>query len=320
MKSGRNIARALVAVAALIGVAHTAADGVQPYTVTISTSQETIRSGDELPIHVVLTNTGDQDLGIDRPLHTTMADCDFRIEVRGKSGLVSYEDAYRCSGHVLLGGQSYFFYVKPGEQFEEDTTLTSLYKTNRPSTAEADDLVNVSHIFDFTTPGVYVVQFLRTDVYTKEKVYVPSNKLTITVLPADAGSEAEHAHHFSIEISTPKAIIKPGDPVRINVMQTNISTDEITVPIAPDRTQATNHYSVAVVGPSGKANWTASCLGPKMKTLKPWEQSQEVGVLKEYPFNFTKPGDYEIQFFASDGDNQNPYSVKSNKIVITVAD
>lgn len=319
MKSKRNIVFALAAVAALAGVAHAAANGVQPYTVTISTPHESIRSGDQLPIHVVLTNTGDQDLGIDRPPHVTMADCDYRIEVQGKNGLVAYEDAYRCGGHVLLGGQSSFFDVKPGEQFEEDTTITSLYKTNPPSKAEAADLVNVSRVFDFVTPGVYVVQFLRTDVYTKEKVYVPSNKLSITVLPAEPASEAEHAHRFSIEISTPRETIKPGEPVRIHVVQTNTSGEEITVPTPADKDQATNHYSVAVVSPFHEYYWPGMYLGPNMKTLKPWEQIEEDGVLKGSNYDFSQPGAYEIQFFTTDGNDQNPYSVKSNKIIVTVA-
>jgi hypothetical protein len=153
----------------------------QPYTVTINTPHETIKSGDEVPIHVVLKNVSDHDIGIDRVPHTSSADCDYRIEVQGINGNIVYENAENCWHSLGLGTDRNVLYLKPGETLAGDTTITKLLHTS----TEEDGSIKKTKIFDFTTPGEYVVQFLRTDVYSTKKVYVPSNKITIIVLPAD---------------------------------------------------------------------------------------------------------------------------------------
>jgi hypothetical protein len=306
----------LGAVTVAPGIASAAGNGPLDYTVTISTPHETIAAGDAVPIHVVMTNVSDHDLGIDRLPVQKMADCEYRIEVQGRNGLVVYEDAYRCIGPLPLGRDTNFFYLKPGEKLENDTSITSIYRSD----AKGEDLINESRVFDFSEPGKYVVQFLRTDVYGGKKSYVPSNKLTITVLPGNAESEAAHAHHFSIAISTPSEVIKSGDAVLIHVVETNISDEEITVPTPPDPTQAKTHYIIAVNGPNHTWAGGGIYTGPNMKTLKPGEQNEEFATLAGSPFDFSKPGEYVIQFFTTDGDGSNPRSVKSNKITINVTD
>jgi hypothetical protein len=167
-------------VAANLSAVIAASDGARQYTVTISTPQETIKVGDEVPIHVVLTNVSDHDIGIDRPPSSWKADCDYRIEIQGANGNVKYEDRdiTACTTALPLGTDQNFLYLKPGEKLEGDTTLTQLFKTY----LNDDGTSKKVPIFDFTYPGQYVIQFLRkTSIYSNIPEYVPSNKLTIYV-------------------------------------------------------------------------------------------------------------------------------------------
>lgn len=316
MRLKTSLLLSIILIATVPETASAAGDSAQQYSVLISTPKETILSGDEVPIHVVLTNISNHEIGIHRVHHDYQAACDYRILVQGKAGLTAREegDWSICTTALGLGQEGIYKSLKPGERLEGDTTLTKIYHND----SNGDDLINSARDFDFSTPGKYVVQFLWRD-YT-DKNYVPSNKLTITVLPGNAESEAAHAHHFSIAISTPSEVIKSGDAVLIHVVETNISDEEITVPTPPDPTQAKTHYIIAVNGPNHTWAGGGIYTGPNMKTLKPGEQNEEFATLAGSPFDFSKPGEYVIQFFTTDGDGSNPRSVKSNKITINVTD
>jgi len=121
----------IVAFAATPSAVIAAGDGAQQYTVTISTPHETIKVGDEVSIHVVLTNISDHKIGIDRVPSSWKADCDYRIEIQGANGYVKYEerDMFACTNVLPLGTDPNFTYLKPGEKLEGDTTLTKLFKT-----------------------------------------------------------------------------------------------------------------------------------------------------------------------------------------------
>ncbi len=176
-----EVAIFVTAVVAAIPCAVIAAgDGAPQYSVTISTPHETIKVGDKVSIHVVLTNISDHKLGIDRAPNELKADCDYRIEMQGPNGDVKFEDKdpITCSNVLPLGTDPNILYLKPGETLEGDTTLTKLFKASRNTDGTSGEVP----VFDFSYPGQYVIQFLRkTSIYSKNSEYVPSNKLTIFV-------------------------------------------------------------------------------------------------------------------------------------------
>lgn len=314
MRLLRSIILSTALIAAICGVADAAEGNAYPYTVTISTPRETIRPGDEVLIHVVMTNVSDHEIAVDRVPNPSNADCDYRIQVQGKSGLVEYEDGHKCIGPLPLGKDGAYKYLRPGEKLEGDTNLNRILHID----SDGEDLANASRTFDFTSPGEYVIQFFRTDVYGKKTEYVPSNQIAIVVLPGDANAAAADAHPFSIEISTPNETIKAGDAVRIHVVLTNVSDGEITVPASPEPTKAEAYYAIAVSGPKGLFGQPSGYGGSNMRKLKPGETIEEDGVLKGTSFHFSSPGTYTIQFFQKDGGGANPWSVKSNKILVSV--
>jgi hypothetical protein len=182
-----------IGIAIVPSAAVTASENAPLFTVTISTPHETITMGDQVPIHVVLTNVSDHNIGIDRVPHPSQADCDYRIEVQGVNGNIAYdvyktyEYTWNCSTALGLGKDPNVLYLKPGEKLEGDTTITKLFHTH----LDNDGSTKKSMIFDFTYPGVYVVQFFRkTSIYSKDAEYVPSNKLIITVVAAEPSAAA----------------------------------------------------------------------------------------------------------------------------------
>ncbi len=149
---------------------------------------------------------------------------------------------------------------------------------------------------------------------------VGGTNIAISVLPGETSATFTHIHPFSIAISTADNSIEVGREVRIHVVETNVSTEEIAVPAPSETTGAESHYSNEISGPKSLVGQQGGHYGPTMKSLKPGEQIEEDGVLKGPAFGFNSPGEYAIQFFQKDGDDPNPWSVKSNKIMITVTE
>jgi hypothetical protein len=304
-----QITTLIMAMAAGITCAANASDvAVHSFSLTVTAAHPTVKAGEEVRIHVVLTNITDH--GIWVPPATLDPKCDYRIQVQDKSGLATSEPG--CDGSHILGLSP----MRPGESLEGDISLTDIYHID----SIGKDLVNASNTFDFNSPGEHVVQLLRWDGDGAKKEFVPSNKITITVLPDNTAPTAPVTHSFSIAISTPAESIKLGHGVRIHVVETNVSDAEAAVPATSDRTRAETHYAIAVSGPKGLLVQQGGFYEPSVISLNPGEQFEEDGVLQGPSFDFGSPGEYTIQFFQRDGNGPNPWSVKSNKMTITVTE
>ena len=160
----------MLALAAVPGLFAATGESSKPFTIAISTPQTTIKVGDGILIHVVLTNVSDH--GISIPPATLNATCDYIIQVQGEKGLISSKPD--CSGSHITGIRQ----LKPGESVEGKITLSEIFHYD----SKVDDMVKT---FDFTSPGEYVVQLSRHISDDPDKEIVKSNKITIIVVSAD---------------------------------------------------------------------------------------------------------------------------------------
>jgi hypothetical protein len=304
MKLLRNLALLATVIAIAPGSLAAADDNKPLYTIVISTPQSTVKVGEPVRIHVVLTNISAAEISLSTDLSVH---CDYSIQVEAPDGSSSKNSA--CTG-----GSSRSLRLKPGDQFEDDETLTNIYQLDQ----HGEDLINTLKTFPFAAPGKYTVQLSQHISGDPKSGVVRSNKITITVIPGGEGSSLVNMPDFSISIGTPNDTIKVGEDVRIHAALTNISNHEVTVPDLPEVEEGA-YYFVWVKGPKGEFGRAGGADGAD-KILKPGEQIQEVEILKDFPIDFSTPGVYVIQFFRHNGDDPNPYAVKSNKLTITVTE
>jgi len=166
MRLAMNITLAIAATLAIPALFAATSDSSHPFTITISAPQNTIKVGDDILIHVVLTNVSDH--GISIPPKTLDATCDYIIQIQGEKGLISSKPD--CSGSHIMGIRQ----LKPGESVEGNITLSDIIHYD----SKMDDMVKT---FDFTSPGEYVIQLSRHISDDPDKEVVKSNNLTITV-------------------------------------------------------------------------------------------------------------------------------------------
>lgn len=162
-----------IAVAAAISCIAKAQNGnVQPLKVTISTTREEVRVGEEVRIHVVLANVSEQVISVLRSPNQEQAEEHYIVRVYDKSGKDATETKY---GHAAksyrFGGSEIVKPLAPGETMAEDTIL--------------------SKQFNLATPGEYQIQLSRPVSEDPKDGIVQSNKLTITVLPPDPPADEQ---------------------------------------------------------------------------------------------------------------------------------
>jgi hypothetical protein len=163
MRLARNICLAIAAIAVVPGLLAAAGNSSQPFTITISAPQATIKVGDPVRIHVVFTNVSNQESNLQTMFG---AECDYIIHIQDKNGLHTHEPD--CSG------SSVSTHRKPGMKLEYDADLSKILQYD----SKVGDMVKT---FDFTWPGEYVIQLSRHISDDPDKEVVKSNNLTITV-------------------------------------------------------------------------------------------------------------------------------------------
>ncbi len=277
-----------------------------PFALTIDSSSPTVAAGDEVRIHVVVTNVSDYGLRISR--RSLNQACAFRIEVSGPNGLS--KDEPPCFGSSLS-----FTPLEPGEKTEGSIVLTEIYQDAAPG---GEDLVNVARPFAFTPPGVYFVQLSRIDLDDPDHGYVTSNILKITILQNGNATTLTTAPSLSLKISATDDRLEVGQPILIHVSLTNISNRPITVPWSAAPQHAAEPFAVASRSDRGEMIKASGSDGRNKRSLEPGESLEQDCVLKGEPLDFTAPGTYEVQLFGIDRGNGNDWSLRSNKITITV--
>ena len=140
------------------------------YEVTITTSQRaTVRS--EVKLHIITKNISDKAIYLVRPPGRGL-----EISVRDSQGnpvQESTNDSRFWSMPFIISSENAFtqrYPIQPGDRVEED--------------------LNVSAEYEFSKPGTYSIQVLRSDILTEEEINahlspqaVKSNTATLTLVP-----------------------------------------------------------------------------------------------------------------------------------------
>ena len=230
------------------------------------------------------------------------------VEVKGPNGLRTNEPG--CGGSHSLS----FIPLMPGESIDGNITLTNIYKAS----SGEEDLVSSNKIFDFSEPGVYVVQVSRVDLEDPDLGYVASNKLVITIVPNNDRATWPSGHLLSLTISADDRVFKVGSPVLVQVVLTNVSGEAMTVPWSADPQHLAEQFAIAVRNDRGDMAKVSSSDWKNEKSLGPGERIEGDCIVRGEPLDFGTPGKYQIQFFMDEHRVGDEWSLKSNKITISV--
>jgi hypothetical protein len=144
------------------------ANADQPFTITISTSNPTVKTNQAVEIKIRLTNTSNHPIDISEVrTHGCSVNQGYRYDIRDATGRVAeilpeIQARTESGGRVVATVQIHT--LNPGEALEETTDLSRCY--------------------DMTTPGEYTIQLSRENSEDLKQAPVKSNKITVTVAPA----------------------------------------------------------------------------------------------------------------------------------------
>jgi hypothetical protein len=133
------------------------------FTIQIEPQNQTVRVGDEVRLHIVLTDTSDQEILIPTSPSSTRAEFYYAIQIRRAQGEEVSETDYRHSAkpsrHI---GSEVLVPIKPGGEMKEETVLSKQFEM---------------------PPGVYTVQLSRPATNESKDAVAKSNAVTITITP-----------------------------------------------------------------------------------------------------------------------------------------
>lgn len=156
---------ALGAFAAALIVSPIARPDALPFKISISTAQDTYKSGDEIKLLIEITNTSDHAMTIGRAIDKTSAEiAGFSVDVVDDQGNAASETRYR---RALRGAD-------PSAPLVWSSVLISL-----PAGQTFKDAMIVNKFYDLRKGGTFKIQVQRTDL--PSKIVVKSNVLTVTV-------------------------------------------------------------------------------------------------------------------------------------------
>ena len=149
-------------------------------------------------------------------------------------------------------------------------------------------------------------------------------------LPGLCAATGENSQPFSITISSTQRTVQTGHEIRVRVVLTNVSNQDLPLRLSRNPLEAEMHYTVSVHDETGrgaaetKYGSTARKhqvigLSEAATLLKPGEQLEEYAILTNL-FDLTSPGDYEVQLSRPVSTDEKDGVVKSNKITITVTE
>jgi hypothetical protein len=147
-----------------------ASSAQHPFSITISTAQNSFKSGSEIRLQVVLTNTSDHSFSIGRAIDGTspvVAGYLFEIHVDNEKGNSPPETKYE---RALRGNGS-----------PEDLPVSSGIGMNLSAGQSSKDALAVNKFYDLSEPGKYKIQVQWTN--PTSKIVVKSNTITVTVTP-----------------------------------------------------------------------------------------------------------------------------------------
>jgi len=142
----------------LIGTASFTGHG-DPFSLTISTKDATVKSGAEVRIAITLTNTSNNDLAF----FNTSRECDYSVWIRDADGKLvadtEHKRKLRCSGGNTLNA-NILVRLKAQESIKEEMV--------------------VSDLGDMTIPGTYSIQVIRK-IPRISQDFIKSNIINVSV-------------------------------------------------------------------------------------------------------------------------------------------
>lgn len=169
--SVRSVFCAAVAAVLVIGYASRAADPPQPFTISISTVQDTFKSGAEIMVGISLRNPSDKWIPVIGAC-APKADVDsFRIEMEDAQGKVAPET------NVLRALR--------GAAVPTPEDLVAGWSGPSCGAVPPKGFINTGFVlnrfYDLTKPGKYTIHVQRAE--PDSKVFVKSNTITVTITP-----------------------------------------------------------------------------------------------------------------------------------------
>ena len=144
--------------------------------------------------------------------------------------------------------------------------------------------------------------------------------LAIAAMGSFVNVSVAQSQSFSLTISTPHSVVRVGDQIRVDVVLVNITDHGISRP--PVSLNPRCDYRIRVEAKTGLTT-SEPCAGSRIIGFGPLKPQESIvahisltGIIASGIFDFSMPGDYEVQFSRWDPDNAR--IVKSNKITIKV--
>jgi hypothetical protein len=157
-----------------ITVAVEQAQSVQPlFSLTIAAEEPSVKAGSPVWVDATVENKSDRDISVYRENTPDQGGWTYKVDVWDEKGAMAAETRFgrMIQGHIpaeelarepyVIVGSGGYMPLYPGK------TLT--------------DRVNLSKLYDLGRPGRYTVQF--QEFHEQSKLFVKSNKITVTVTP-----------------------------------------------------------------------------------------------------------------------------------------
>jgi hypothetical protein len=153
-----------------------------PFTLALSATQSTIRSGAEVRVQIALTNISDHDLVVVREPRNDDADAHYLLDVHGEDGKPAPESAL---GLALRGKDRNDDELVPGKDGLPHGRIYmrmshNIQTTLKPGESLKEECV-ISRFYDLTLSGKYSVQLTRVVPDEPSGTVVKSNVVTLSV-------------------------------------------------------------------------------------------------------------------------------------------
>lgn len=269
---------------------------------------DAINADGELPLEITMTNTSKEDYWFDiafgPPLWTRLCHLDVRDEagkpVERKSSMKQF-DGWTMSGPALV--------LRPAEEAQVEVLLNRVY--------------------DFSRPGRYTIQAVRSD----RGLTVRSNIVT-AVFPRPRVKALKKKPSFSVTLSAPYSTIKIGYQLPLKIAITNLSGQRVAVRSWQEDTHAgagvSHEFSSGIVvlrnSTGGATPWTKQGQDLNKGITFPdgrfgfvWLNAGETFAETKLAgglYDLGRPGEYEVQVALTD--SRTGLVARSNRITVNV--
>lgn len=139
-------------------------------SVTLSSVSNDVKLGSEVRLKIVVTNTSNHEMLLERPVGIYQGEILNRFEVRDEKGSPAVKKPY----YRLLTGEPMTSY--PQEEYLRDMTGSMV----KPGESVIEEVI-LNKLYELDKPGKYTIRVEHTDPVTQ--MPVKSNTITLTITP-----------------------------------------------------------------------------------------------------------------------------------------